>query len=265
MTENVQLIDTHCHLDDVQFDEDREEVWRDAQAAGVAAIINPGSSLEDSQRSVALAHELDGVFAAVGLHPHYLPKNGPELEQAIESLDKLADDDRVVAIGEFGLDVKHGRSELDAQLRAVSLQLELARTHELPIILHCRKAYKELAELVADEGKGLRGVVHSFAGGPDDLKIMLDLGLHIALGGIVTFERCTEALREAAKLVPLDRLVLETDAPYLTPVPRRGQRNTPAEVVTVAQFVAKLRDESLQNFAEATTRNARELFGLKAN
>ncbi|MFO0702678.1 MAG: TatD family hydrolase [Candidatus Andersenbacteria bacterium] len=261
-SEGSELIDTHGHLEDEQFDEDRLQVWQAAQAAGVVTCISPGSNVEDSQKAITVAHELDSVFAAVGIHPHYLPKNGPELQQSIETLDKLAADDRVVAIGEFGLDVKHGREELDAQLRAVSLQLELAAKHDLPIILHCRSAYAELAKVVSEEGKGLRGVVHCFAGTPDDLKLMLDLGLHVAYGGMVTFEKGMEALREAVKQTPLERMLLETDAPYLTPVPRRGQRNTPAEVVTVAQFIAELQGISYAELAAATTRNARQLFSL---
>jgi len=256
----AELIDTHCHLDDEQFGEDRLRVWEAAKKAGVVACVNPGSSLEDSQSALELAHTLDNVYAAVGVHPLYLPKNGPELDQTIESLGELAKDEKVVAVGEFGFDVKHGRAEMDAQRRAVVLQLELARANDLPIILHCRNAYAELVEVLKDEGKGLRGVVHSFAGGPAELEQVLALGLHVAIGGIVTFEKGTEGLREAVKQVPIDRLLLETDAPYLTPVPRRGQRNTPAEVRAVAEFVAQLRGMNLEELAAATTINARKLF-----
>lgn len=257
-----ELIDTHCHLDDEQFGEDRLRVWEAAKKVGVVACVNPGSSLEDSQSALELAREMDNVYAAVGVHPLYLPQNGPELEQTIESLDELARDEKVVAIGEFGFDVKHGHAEMDAQRRAVELQLELARSRNLPIILHCRNAYTELVEVLRGAGKGLRGVVHSFSGGPADLEQVLALGLHVALGGIVTFEKGTEGLREAAKQIPLDRLLLETDAPYLTPVPRRGQRNTPADVRTVAEFVARLRGTTLEELAAATTANARALFDL---
>lgn len=257
-----ELIDTHCHLDDEQFGEDRLQVWEAARKAGVVACINPGSSLEDSQSAVELTGIMDNVYAAVGVHPLYLPKNGPELEQTIESLGELAKNEKVVAIGEFGFDVKHGRAEMDEQRRAVELQLELARERNLPVIIHCRNAYAELVEVMRDSGKGLRGVVHSFSGGPADLEQVLALGLHVALGGILTFEKGTDGLREAAKLVPADRLLIETDAPYLTPVPRRGQRNTPAEVATVAQAVAELRGVPYAEIAAATTRNARQLFSL---
>ena len=258
---DVQLIDTHCHLDDAQFDQDRAQVLRQAQTAGIVALINPGSSLEDSQRAVDLARQIEMVFAAVGLHPHYLPKDGPDLSQALETLDKLAADQKVVAIGECGFDFKHGREGFDQQRQALSLQLALAKKHNLPVILHCREAYSELAAVVKDYS-GLRGVVHSFAGGSDELELMLDLGINIGLGGIVTFGKGTEKLRAAVKQIPSDRLLIETDAPYLSPVPRRGRRNTPAQVVTNAHFIADLRDVAYADLADVTTRNARQLFAL---
>jgi TatD DNase family protein len=262
------LIDTHCHLDDKAFEADRTEVFTRAQKAGVTTIINPADSVEGSRRVIAFARENANVFAAIGVHPSVLSRGSDQydetfsLDSAIAELEKLADDQRVVAIGEFGLDVKHGSEDLDKQKDVMRGLLSLAKKSELPIILHCRQAYDDLVEVLKDFS-GLRGVVHCFAGGPEDLKKVLALGLHVAYGGLVTFDKKTEALHEAVQQTPLDRMLLETDAPFLTPVPRRGKRNEPAEVATIAQFIAELRGMPFADLAAQTTANARKLFALK--
>ena len=271
MPSQPEIIDTHCHLDDKAFDEDRAAVWERAQAAGVAAIINPASNIDDSRATVKLAHEMPGVFAAVGIHPHAaVEMNAQKLEEAEKELSKLSKDQTVVAIGEFGFDSKNGSAEV--QKPAVQMLLKLAHAQELPIILHCRDMYTDLFAAIdqsstAHSKDGLQGpkhtgVVHSFTGGPAELDQILKRGLHVAFGGIVTFDKKTELLREAAKQCPLDRMLLETDSPSLTPVPRRGRRNEPAEVATICDFIAKLRGISYAELARATTQNARRLFSL---
>jgi TatD DNase family protein len=264
------LIDTHCHLDDKAFEADRAEVFARAQKAGVTTLINPADSVEGSRRVIALAKKMPEVFAAIGIHPSVLSRGSDlydpsfNLEAAMSELDAMAGDPKVVAVGEFGLDVKHGSDDLGVQKKAMQKMLELANKHELPIILHCRQAYDELAAVIKAAGI-FQGVVHCFAGGPEELRKILDLGLHVAYGGLVTFDKKTESLREAVKATPLDRMLLETDAPYLTPVPRRGRRNEPAEVVTVAQFIAELRGMPLEELAKQTTANAQRLFALKGS
>jgi len=258
---SIEVIDSHCHLDDNAFDADRTAVWKRAQDAGVVAIVNPASNLDDSRAVVTLAHEEQGVFAAVGVHPQAaVEMSESDLTSAIKVLDELCKDPAVVAVGEFGLDSKNGSPE--KQMPAVRALLKLASKHELPIILHCRDLYKELFSLLDEAGPKHTGVVHSFTGGPAELEQILQRGLHVAFGGIVTFEKKTDQLREAVKQCPIDRMLLETDSPYLTPVPRRGKRNEPAEVVTVGEFIAKLQGISYAELARATTQNARRLFSL---
>ncbi|MFH0830774.1 MAG: TatD family hydrolase [Parcubacteria group bacterium] len=261
MKTSPRVIDTHCHLDDHAFDKDRQAVYERAKTAGVVALINPGSNLEDSQIAVKLAHEYSNVYAAVGLHPHFTVSASEQaLVRAESELLRLTADPLVVAVGEFGLDVKDGA--LQMQLSAARRLLTLAQRQKLPVILHCRQAYRELFSLIEEVGKPLEGIMHAFAAGPTELDQALKLGLHVAFGGMVTFEKRTELLREAVKACPLERMLLETDAPYLTPEPRRGQRNEPAEVATIGQFIASLRGISYSELAEATTKNARRLFGL---
>lgn len=265
--EVVPIIDTHCHLDDRDFDDDRQAVYQRAREAGVKTIINPGSDLEDSKAAVALAHKLPNVFATVGIHPHNTADEGlrAPLKDQIAGIDQLAKDDRVVAIGEFGIDIKHGTEQLAQQKEALRLQLELARSHKLPIVLHCRLAYKDLDQVIEEAGGSFEGEVHCFAGGPQDLKLILDRGLYVAYGGMVTFGKKTEHLLESLKQTPLDRMLLETDAPYLTPMPRRGKRNEPAEIVTIAHFIANFLDIPYAELARITTENAKKLFRLPKN
>lgn len=261
MKSQPEIIDTHCHLDDVAYEDDRPAVWEGAKKAGVAAIINPASNLEDSQAAIRLAHENSGIFAAVGIHPQVaVTLDEPALTKAVQRLDELLKDPLAVAVGEFGLDSKNGSAEKQAP--TVRALLKLAQKNDVPIILHCRDMYKELFELLDEAGQKHAGVVHSFTGGPEELEQILKRGMYVAFGGIVTFEKRTEQLREALKACPLDRLLLETDAPYLTPVPHRGKRNEPAEVVTVGHFIANLRGISYAELARATTQNARQLFSL---
>ncbi len=252
-------------MDDPAFAEDRAAVFKRAREAGVIALINPGSNIKESEAAIKVAREYANVFAAVGVHPHAATSE-LDLKLTEQQLEKLIIDPVVVAVGEFGLDVKHGVENLDVQIALATMQIQLAKKHELPVILHCRGAYDELIQILKKDGGGkenpVAGVVHCFAGGPKELRALLDLGLHIAYGGLVTFGKKTEDLLAAVMETPLERMLLETDAPYLTPVPRRGKRNEPAEVATVAQFIADLRKIPYAELARVTTENARNVFAL---
>ncbi len=252
------LVDSHCHLDSADFDIDREAVVVAAENAGLVAIINPGTNLETSQAAVALAEQYPMVFATVGVHPHHA---STYTDTTTDALRKLAAHPRVVGIGEIGLDYYRNYSPQDAQLRAFSAQLELAATLGLPVIIHNRKASRDtFAALQAwTASNSHRGVFHSYSAGEELLEPALDLGFSVGISGPVTFLKST-ALQQVARAVPLERLLIETDAPYLTPAPFRGQRNEPAYVRYVAERIADLRGLPLQQISQQTNRNAVDLF-----
>ncbi|MDI6631161.1 MAG: TatD family hydrolase [Bacillota bacterium] len=254
----MQLTDTHCHLDDERFDPDRAAVVGRARAAGVTRIITVGYDLASSRRGIDLAGSLTGVFAVVGVHPHDAAAAPPDY---IEVLRRLAREPRVVAVGEIGLDFYRDLSPRPVQREVFAAQLRLARELGLPVVIHCRDAHGEVCEILKREAAGLAGVMHCFSGSWEEAEHFLALGFHISIAGPVTFPQSTK-LVEVARRVPLDRLLLETDAPYLTPVPHRGKRNEPAYLVHTARRVAEIRGISLEELASATTENAARLFGL---
>ncbi len=252
------LVDSHCHLDLADFDNDREAVVAAAENAGLIAIINPGTNLETSQAAVALAEQYPMVFATVGIHPHHA---STYTDMTTDALRKLAAHPRVVGIGEIGLDYYRNYSPRDAQLRAFAAQLELAATLGLPVIIHNREASSDtFAALRASTASdGHRGVFHSYSAGAELLEQALDLGFSVGISGPVTFLKST-ALQRVAQAVPMERLLIETDAPYLTPAPFRGQRNQPAYVRYVAEKIADLRGLSLQQVSQQTNQNTVDLF-----
>jgi TatD DNase family protein len=256
-------IDTHAHLNHEQFAGDWQDALRRAKVAGVEVVVNIGYDLTSSERAVRQVGEAlaDGakLVAAVAIHPHAAKEWNDEVA---ERLMKLAKQSGVVAIGEIGLDFHYHFSPPEAQYRAFAEQLELAWQLGLPVILHIREAYPEALEVVRRFGKPLRGVAHCFTGNWDDAQAWLAMGFHIGITGIVTFGRKAETVREVAAKVPLERLLLETDAPYLAPHPHRGKRNEPAHLPLVAECVAQLRGETSEWLMAATTQNAIRLFGL---
>uniref|UniRef100_A0A7C2IQN1 TatD family deoxyribonuclease n=1 Tax=Ammonifex degensii TaxID=42838 RepID=A0A7C2IQN1_9THEO len=255
----MQLTDTHCHLDDQRFDADRVAVVDRARVAGVTRIITVGYDIASSRRGVDLAGSLPGVFAVVGVHPHDAVAAPPDY---VEQLRELAREPRVVAVGEIGLDFYRDLSPRPVQREVFAAQLCLAREFGLPVVVHCREAHGEVYEILKREAAGLAGVMHCFSGGWEEAKRFLALGFYISIAGPVTFPQSSK-LGEVARRVPLDRLLLETDAPYLTPVPHRGKRNEPAYLVHTAQKVAEIRGMSLEEIAEATTESAARLFRLE--
>jgi TatD DNase family protein len=222
----------------------------------VVAIVNIGTNLASSRASVALAERHDFIYATVGIHPHDAETANQDV---LEELRILAQHPKVVAIGEIGLDYYRDYSPRPAQRRAFIDQLALASALGLPVVIHSRDAHDEVLATLQDwEGTG---VLHTYAAGPQHLDAVMAMGFHIGLSGPVTFPKA-ERLRDVAKTVPQDRLLLETDCPYLTPEPHRGKRNEPGYVKFIAETVAQARGEPLEQIASATTENTRRLFGL---
>jgi TatD DNase family protein len=255
------LIDSHCHLDVDEFDADRDDVLQRAADAGVSTMITIGAGgpLEANDRAVALAAEHAQIYATVGVHPHEAVLASDEVLTDIEALVRMP---KVVAIGETGLDYYYDNSPRPQQRAAFARFIQLARRVGLPIVVHLRDADADAQEIMAAEGaRDAGGVIHCFSGDATSARAFLDLGMHISFSGIVTF-KTADALRDAARIVPADRLLIETDAPFLAPTPYRGRRNEPALVVQTAALLAEIRGEALTAVAENTRRNARRLFRL---
>ena len=257
------FVDSHAHIDGEEFDADRDEVVARAWAAGVRAILNVGTGDPHGgnfERAVALTEKYEGVHAAVGVHPHDAKLYD---EAAEERLLEFVRSRRVVAVGEIGLDYHYDNSPRDVQREVFARQLRLARAEGLPVIIHSREADEETLEILRAEyaGAGRGGVMHCFGGGPALAEGALGLGFYISFAGNVTFKKA-EALREVALTVPLDRLLVETDCPYLAPVPLRGRRNEPAYVVETARFLAGLRGVGPEEFGRTTAENFTRLFGV---
>lgn len=255
----MQFVDTHCHIQFADYPLDPDAVIKDAIVSGVTRLIAVGCSLPDSQAAVKFAQRRDNVWASIGLHPHEGSRYVHD-HRALQEFRDLAGKDKVVAIGETGLDYFYEHAPKDAQKKLLRFQLDLASEHNLPLIFHIRDAFDDFWPIF-DSYKGLRGVVHSFSSGVKDLDNVLSRGLYVGLNGIMTFTKKEDQL-EAAKAVPLNRLLLETDAPFLTPTPFRGKVCEPKHVRTTGEFLAELRNESLEEFAKKTTSNAKELFKL---
>jgi TatD DNase family protein len=252
----VVLVDSHAHLHFPDFDDDRPLVIERAKERGVTTIVDVGTDLATSKAAVRLAEQFDGIFASVGIHPH---EASSVTKETIGELRKLAEHPKVVAIGEIGLDFYRDLSPRQQQMKAFDQQLALAVDLGLPVIVHNREATDEV--LSALHGGPSSGVLHSYSAGVEHLEEVLDLGFYVGFSGPVTFTTAGR-LRSAVQAVPDGRLLVETDCPYLTPVPHRGKRNEPAHVALVAGEVARLRRVSLHQVAETTTRNAWRVFGL---
>jgi TatD DNase family protein len=255
------LVDTHAHVQVHQFARDRTQVIGSAFADGIDQLIVPGIDLESSREAVALAAGYPGrLFAGVGTHPH----DATTLtDEALAAQRELARSPGVVAIGEIGLDFYRDLSPRDVQRDALVKQFALARELDLPVILHNRESHAEMVAHLRAHGQGLRGVFHCFIGDKTMARDALDLGFYLSFAGPVTFPRNTE-LAEVAAWAPDDRILVETDSPYLAPPPFRGKRNEPRHVAIVAKRIAELRGVSLEDLAVRTTRNAADLFRLPA-
>lgn len=254
------LIDTHCHLHFPEFDEDRAATLGRAAAAGVGHCVTIGTDLETSRRSVALARQTPGVSAAVGWHPHDAQQ---WTEEGWSELGRLSADPTVVAIGEIGLDYYRDLSPRPAQQEVFRRMIRLAREHQLPVVLHSREAHADLLAILREEWTPpLRGVMHCFSGDAALVERCVAMGLYISFACNLLY-KSSGVLREAAIAVPEDRLLTETDAPFLSPPDRRGRRNEPSAVRAVAEGLAALRSVSVEALAASAARNAAALFGRR--
>jgi len=264
----MNLIDTHCHLDFERFDEDREAVIQRATDAGVTRIVVPGLDIASSRAAVELVDRYPGIYAAVGFHPNSIGPTPPDLDETLDTIRDLAQHDKVVAIGEIGLDYYWDTTPPNLQHDWLRAQLDLAADLSLPVILHNRDSTDDILEMLQQwiedgnrAGSKSTGVMHSFSGDKHAAERTVEMGLHVGFTGPITFRKADETRRVAAQ-VPADRLLIETDAPFLTPHPYRGKRNEPAYVRYVAERLAEVRSISLEEMAGQTTRNARHLFRI---
>jgi TatD DNase family protein len=260
------LIDSHAHLDAPRFDADREAVVMRAHQAGIEAIITCGADLASSRAAIDLGRRYEGVCATAGVHPHEASSVCSQASgewvvspDALAELRELLSQPGVVALGEIGLDYHHDLAPRAAQRAAFASQLRLAAEAGLPVVVHCREAEEDLMAIMEDAPKGLAGVLHCFLGSERLAQWALARGLHLGIAGPITFARM-EALAKIVQAAPPERLLVETDCPYLAPHPLRGKRNEPAYVVHVARRLAELRDLPFEQVAAVTTANARELF-----
>jgi TatD DNase family protein len=256
----MDLIDTHCHLTFEGLAEDVAAVIERSKAAGVTGWITVGTDPQENQKAVELAEKFDSMYAAVGIHPHDAKI---VTTSTINELKKLAQHNKVVAIGETGLDYHYNFSTHEEQKRVFIEHLKIAAELNLPVIIHCREAFDETIGILEKDGGGVKKVVfHCFSGEASQAKIILDKGFYISFTGVVTFKNA-EKVRQAAEVVPLDRLMVETDAPYMSPEPMRKQKiNEPALMIYTAKSLAELKVMGLADFAEAVTATSREFFGL---
>lgn len=252
------MIDSHCHLDFKDFNGHREEAIENALDSGVHTIINISCDPESARRTVELADKYDCIYGAVGVHPHDAAKYNDEVERLLRD---LSGHEKVKAIGEIGLDFYRDLSPRDVQRRVFRKQLELAVELKLPVVIHTRESFRDTLDIVREYIPDLKGgVFHCFQGTVAEANEVIDLGFHVSVGGIITFPKAKMA-RVAAE-VPLDKIMLETDAPYLTPVPYRGKRNQPAYVKYVAEKMADLRQMPYSEIEKITDRTTQKFFGL---
>ena len=255
------FIDSHAHIDGAEFDADREAVIERAREAGVSLILNVGTGDPHSgafERAVELGQQHDNVYTAIGTHPHDARLYD---EAAEEKTKRLVQNERVIAWGEIGLDFHYDNSPRDVQIEVFRRQLRAARECELPVIIHTREAETETIEILRDEYAGAErgGVFHCFSGSLALAQKAVEIGFMVSFSGIVTFKKAEE-LREVAKQVPQDRLLIETDCPYLSPIPYRGKRNEPAYVVETARCIAGIRGLEIEELARVTSDNFHRLF-----
>ena len=246
----IEWFDNHCHLS-----ENPEEEILKARKALVAGFINVGTDFETSSEAIEKAKILPDVWATAGVHPH-------EARKGIDGIEGLLEDSNVVAVGEAGLEYHYDHSPREDQKKVFAEQIELANKAELPLVIHTREAWEDTFKILDSEGVPKSIVFHCFTGGTIEAKECLERGAYLSFSGIITFKK-SESLREAASECPLDRAMIETDSPYLTPVPFRGKKNEPANVVLVGQELAYLQDKSPEEIALATTQNALDFYGLR--
>lgn len=250
-------MDSHAHLEDEKYDKDREEVIEECKK-DLTFLINVGSNILTSKQSIKLAHNYDFIYASVGIHPHDAQKEFDKVEE----IERLALQEKVVAIGEIGLDYYYNDPPKEFQKEVFIKQIRLAKKLNLPIIIHDRDAHGDILDILKQEWtKDLRGVFHSYSGSVEMAFQAIEMNFYISLGGPVTFKNAKKP-KEVVKAVPIEKLLIETDSPYLTPEPYRGKRNTPVYVKFVAEKIAELREMSYEEVCRITAENAIKLFDI---
>lgn len=256
----MELIDTHCHLTFDELAGDIDAVVARSRAAGVTGWVTVGTDPQENRKAVELAERFKNMYAAVAIHPH---DAGTVTAKTIEELKRLVQHDEVVAVGETGLDYHYNLSRHEDQIRVFVEHLKIAAEFNLPVIIHCRQAFDDTMSVLTQYGGNVKRMVfHCFSGSAEQAKIVLDAGFYISFTGVVTFKNAGE-IRRAAAVVPLDRLMVETDCPYMSPEPMRKQKvNEPALMLHTARCIAELKGMELADFAEAVTATSKAFFGL---
>lgn len=252
------IFDSHAHYDSEQFNEDRDELLQSMTENGVGTIVNSGANWNSVTEVVELARKYPHVYAAVGMHPDEV---GDLNEERFEYLKAQCHKDKVVAVGEIGLDYYWDNESHDVQKKWFIKQLDLARELDLPVIIHSRDAAADTLEIMKEYGKGLRGVIHCFSYSIELAREYVKMGFHIGIGGVVTFKN-GKKLKEIAQEIPLDYILLETDCPYLAPVPFRGKRNSSIYISYIAEEIANLKGISYEEVVAQTEKNGKKLFGI---
>ena len=253
------IIDTHAHYDDEQFDEDREEILGKMQDAGIGMIMDAGSTILSWDKIVKLTEEYPFVYGAIGVHPDEV---GNLDETQFARMERLLDKEKIKAVGEIGLDYYWDKENHDLQKEWFIRQLDLARKKEKPVIIHSREAAADTMEIMKQYAGELSGVIHCFSYSPEQAKEYVKMGFYLGIGGVVTFKNAKK-LKEVVQEIPLEALVLETDSPYLAPVPHRGKRNNSQNLVYVAEEIAALKGVSYEEVVRQTTENAKKLYRLE--
>ena len=255
------LIDTHCHLTMPDLESDVSSVIQRATEAGVSHLITIGTDIEDSRKAIAIAEANDFIYAAVGIHPHDV-KDITDIDNISDTIKKLASNKKVVALGETGLDYHYMHSPAEIQQEHFRLEISLAKSLGLPVIVHSREAKEDTLRILKEEQIELTGgVLHCFSGDMEMAEKAMEMGLYISFSGVITFKKATNVL-DIVKLIPLNRILIETDAPFLSPVPNRGWRNEPAYVKLVAEKIAEVKNISLEDLGRIVMNNASGLFKI---
>lgn len=253
------LFDTHAHYYDKKFDSDRDKLLSSMKENGVGYIINAGCDVETTRRCIAMAERYDFIYATAGIHPNHTSDMN---DRSLDAIRMLAKYPKVKAIGEIGLDYFHEYTDRKTQKEAFARQIDLAQSLNLPFVIHCRDACGDTLDILKSEYKGGGALMHCFSESKETARIVLDMGLTIAIGGTVTFKNNVRTV-EAVKYIPLESLVIETDSPYLSPVPHRGERNSSLNIHFVAEKIAEIKGVSPELVEEITTQNAKNFFNIE--
>lgn len=255
------IIDTHAHYDDEQFDADRDELLKKMQENGIGVIVNAGSTIESWDKIRRLTEEYPFVYGAVGVHPD---ETGSLDEAGMAEMERMLDLEKIVAVGEIGLDYYWDNEAHEVQKKWFIRQIELARKKEMPVIIHSREAAADTFEIMKEHAAGMKAVIHCYSYSPEMAREYVKMGYYIGVGGVVTFKNAKK-LKEVVEEIPLSSIVLETDCPYLAPEPYRGKRNCSLYLPYVAEKIARIKGVSVEEVVGRTEENSRDLYGLRDN